>query len=678
MTQKRATIIASLCLAAVVAAFWLIPATRDELCWQWASARDRTDNYSGYLANWPRGRHVAEAIRLYDERGWSDVQAAPSRYAYLQYLAKHPAGSHSPEAKTGANDPAWNESRETTLTKRDADGLAVYPTQLIDHPLQAVSTTTPAVALARNPLSALSLPPATPLTRPVHFAETIISSYRKNTPGAFTTHWVAYILNAEGSTKENPKVNVQLNGRLLGPYENISRMFASSRDGQHIAFVAKRADRWHIIVDGVEKWSHHDLLWATSTWTSDLEGTSVAMQVPAAPLVFSADGATLAYTARTASGSCAVMIDGTPGPEFPRIGSDVTFVGNTVTYAAWLTPNKTVRVYGSKVLGPYDSATSASFSTDGQHMAMAALSGNKHVLVVDGIEREAPGPVTQVEVATNGQVAFCYKAGDKMRLRFGDAELPGDFDEIVRLVISPDSKKVAYWARDGVNWTVRAGNHDYAGFDGDYYYVCGNDVYSIMWSADSDHIAYYCRDKGSSALSLDGRKIPENFSPKGFAYTVFVDDAHNVVGVGLLQAHQFDRQAFVQAILSKDKITCDPLSATLLNGKLCYIDDRNDSTYLNIGVLKQGPYEGIASPLLLSPKSDHYAFIIKTDKGQQIVIDQNAPGDPYDAIYRPAFSESGDRLTFLAVRDGNLLSVEQPTAVLSSDQLGEPSSVHSD
>jgi hypothetical protein len=548
----------------------------------------------------------------------------------------------------------WNPASPADQSSTTSVGPVTTPNP--DPQPQAVSATAPSAQVAPSLPPTLPGPPA---TRPVglaRFSETVLSPYRKNVSGGFTPHWVAYILNAEGSTRDRPQFNVQLNGQLLGPYENLSRMFASSRDGRHIAFAAKRGDGWRIIVDGVEKWAHPDLFWSTSTWATDLEGKSVAMQTPAATLGFSPDGASLSYAARTASGNYAVMIDGRPGPEFTSIGSDIKFVGGTVTYAAWPDRNKIVRVYGEKVLGPYDSATRASISADGRHMAMPARNGDRNLLVVDGIEREAPGPVVQVEVAANGQIAYSYQAGNKMRLRLGETDLPGEFDQITRPVISPDSKTVAYWARNGADWSLKAAGRDYAGFDGYYYYLCGTEECSIMWGPDSEHVAYYCRDGGDATMALDGQKLAQAYPPKGFTYTVFSDESKHAVGAGLVQSPGFDRQAVVQALAMRIA-NVDPFGAAMLNQQLCYSQTRDGSAFMNVGVRREGPYREIRGPLLTSPSGGHYAYIIETDKGQQLVVDGHPAGHDYDAIYLPTFSDTGDSLTFLAVRDGNLLCV---------------------
>jgi hypothetical protein len=58
-----------------------LPATREEISWWWAEAHDHSYNYLRYLSDWPRGRHVAEARVLVEERTRAETRRAQIRQA---------------------------------------------------------------------------------------------------------------------------------------------------------------------------------------------------------------------------------------------------------------------------------------------------------------------------------------------------------------------------------------------------------------------------------------------------------------------------------------------------------------------------------------------------------------------------------------------------------------------
>ena len=60
--EKRISI--DICVIVGLAlALALIPASREEIHWQWASHKDETASYESYMKTWPEGRHVKTAQR---------------------------------------------------------------------------------------------------------------------------------------------------------------------------------------------------------------------------------------------------------------------------------------------------------------------------------------------------------------------------------------------------------------------------------------------------------------------------------------------------------------------------------------------------------------------------------------------------------------------------------------
>jgi hypothetical protein len=81
-----------------------------------------------------------------------------------------------------------------------------------------------------------------------------------------------------------------------------------------------------------------------------------------------------------------------------------------------------------------------------------------------------------------------------------------------------------------------------------------------------------------------------------------------------------------------------------------------------VGDKREGPYRSIRSPLLIPADRKHYAYLVETEAGQQLVIDGRVRPHVYQALYRPAFDEEAAVIALLAVKDGKLLRVIEPLA----------------
>ncbi|MGO9271179.1 MAG: hypothetical protein ACLQOO_13140 [Terriglobia bacterium] len=495
------------------------------------------------------------------------------------------------------------------------------------------------------------------LKAPPAFSEAVLGAYRKDVSGGFSPYWVAYIVEPEKGAADQSTF-VELNGRRLGPYEQVSGMMEVSRNGKHIAFAAEKAKKWVVVVDGVEKYTHEGLLWPWSAWSPSLEGNSYIPQTRAAVLEFSPNGETIAYPAQSADGKCAVFVNGKPGPSYPSVGSGISFVAGRVKYFAFPEEKKIVEAHGAQLLGPYDTSYRTKISADGDHYAFWAKRGDKAVLVVDGQERDLPGELADYVIGNGGFLAYAYKISGKYRVRVGNADLPGEYDEVHEMVLSPDNKKVAFWALRGGTWMLSAGDKALPGFAGYFYYQAGGTTYSIMWSPDSQHVAYYVRD--DRGLVLDGEKLDGKFTPPGLAIQNIVDDRGRTVGSGLMQGPHVDATAFVQAVLMRDKTKCDPFSVALFGKDLTCVEKREGVAYMHVGDKTEGPFRSIRSTVLKSAQDKNYAYVVETEKGQQFVIDGTPSPRIYEAIYRPVFNEDNGSIDYLAVKDGKLFHVVEP------------------
>jgi hypothetical protein len=492
---------------------------------------------------------------------------------------------------------------------------------------------------------------------PAVFSETVLSPYRKDVTGGFSSRWVAYIIEPEKNAADRATW-VEVNGKRLGPYTNVSGMMAVSPGGHHIAWAAEKAGKWVVAVDGVEKYTVGGLLWPWMAWSPSLEGNSYIPQTRAAVLRFSPDGESLAFPAKTPAGIWALYLDGKPGSPWADISSDIDFVAGRPKYYAFDAAKRLFEIHGAQELGPYDSSWRTIVSANGKHYILAAKKGAQNLLVVDDREREIAESVSQYQVGDDGSPFYVYGSAGKLRVRAGNADAPGEFDEVRELAISPDGRKAAFWGRRGAEWTVYANGKELAGFGGYYYYQSGSQSYSLMWSADSQHVAYYTRNAG---LVLDGEELKKNYTPPGLQLQVIVDDRGRTVGAGLMSGPRVDPAALVQAVLMRDSISCDPFSVSLVAGALSCIEQKGDGgSVVHIGDRAEGPWKTVRSTVFASDSGQHYAYIVETAAGAQAVIDGTPSPHVYSAIYRPGIDDDAGAIEYLAVRDGSLLRVVEP------------------
>jgi hypothetical protein len=485
--------------------------------------------------------------------------------------------------------------------------------------------------------------------------ETRLGDYVEGGSGGFSHRWLAYIQEPEEGAADQGRY-VVLNGQRLGPYTNLSRRFEFSTDGEHIAFAAEKDGKWHVAVDGQDKWQHDGLGWPWYAWTADLDGKTYVPQTQAAGLTFSPDGEHLAYSV-TVGEQWAAALDGKPGPTFETTGSDKQFVEGKLVYWAKTSGGEVV-VFGDQILGPYDSTLRVNYSADGKHFVFAAEKGGEYALVQDGQESDPGGEVVSYAMGPTGELAYAARSGSLVKVHFGGREMPGEYDEIQYLTISPDGKHVAYWARQGSSWSVVTDSATFPGFDGYYAIRSGGEVYCLLWDKSSQNLAYLARSGDEGILVLNGQ---QQTMPAfgGIAITVYTDDYGNRVGVGLMGGAIPDRQAFVECLLQRAETQCDPMTATLAQGELAYVETGTDQATMVIGKTRAGPYASIQSTLMTSADGKHYAYVIGTDEGERVTLDGKQMQWTYDKIYRPQFV--GDRgFGHLGKRDNTLFSVFYP------------------
>jgi hypothetical protein len=125
--MKKALSVTIGMLSVLVLALAIIPTTRDEFHWRWASHKDETASYEAYVNTWPAGRHAAEAQLRYDEHGWADAQAAMTVQGFERYVQLHGEGKHVTEAKDNIESLHWQEATTNNTIRSYREYNAAHP-----------------------------------------------------------------------------------------------------------------------------------------------------------------------------------------------------------------------------------------------------------------------------------------------------------------------------------------------------------------------------------------------------------------------------------------------------------------------------------------------------------------------------------------------------------------------
>ena len=517
---------------------------------------------------------------------------------------------------------------------------------------------------------------AKPLPAPrlrVKYSETKLATFREKGEGGFSPYWVAYILWPEKDSTDK-SVYVELNGNKLGPYAGVSSYVRVSPDQQHIAFAAKKGDLWTLVIDGIEKYSTKNLYWSSFSWGPALRGNVFSNEVNAAVFVF-LPGNRFAYFAGGEDGKDHAYVNGKPGPGFPGFSTQMSWVGDALLTTAF-TDKKPTMVHGAKQFGPYDSVSYDKISDDGLHYAVRLSAGETTKLLYDDKIIEPKGPMIDFAIGPHGELAYMYKSDAGIKVVFKDEEYPGAYAEVRFLTISPDGTKLAFWAKNGSQWLVMAGNKALPGGSGYFVYYAG-DVYSLMWSHDSEHLVYYTRNNSggthSATTVLDGNPLRNSYAPSGMmVMSVIQDHDGSICGQQMMGSAHFDTEAVVEAALHEGNTACVAKSAVMVGGKLaCVVQPQTESVSKDkaagparvvFGDKEEGPYKNVHSALAATKDGQHYAYVIETDQGWQVVADGILRPAVFEEVFRVYVNEDVKSFEYLALKGGNLYHVVQPFA----------------
>lgn len=506
---------------------------------------------------------------------------------------------------------------------------------------------------------------------PATYSETKLAAIRPSGDGGFSPYWVAYIVSPDKDSADK-SYYVELNGNRLGPYVNVSPWVRISPDQQHIAFAAQKGDLWTLVLDGVEKYSARKLLWAGASWSPALESNVFSNEVNAAIFDF-VPGGGLVYPASGDDGLDHIFVNGVPGPGFGGFASQFEWINGAV-FATGFTNQKPTVVHGTKQFGPYDSVSYEQVSGDRQHFAQRVTVQGVSQILYDDTLIQPKGEIGSFVIGPHGELAYSYAEGGVNRIVFNGQELPGTYQFVNYLAISPDGKKLAFWARKDGQWMLVAGDKTYPSARGYFIYIAG-DQYAVMWSHDSQHVLYFVRNgKNGGIATLDGSALKNHYAPVGFMVMgIIQDDDGEISGEQMMGSGGIDQQGAVEAALQEGRTSCLPESSVLIGQTLSCIvrPSSNDSgntaksqqpEHVIYGDKEEGPYKKVASTLSATKDGKHYAYVVQSDQGWQVVVDGALRSQVFDQIYRAYLNDDDNTYEFLAARGGNLYHVVQPLA----------------
>jgi hypothetical protein len=447
---------------------------------------------------------------------------------------------------------------------------------------------------------------------------------------------VAYLASKGG--KRCAVVNGQ-----AGPFYDdiVVGSLCGSPDGKRLAYTAKKGKKWRV-VDGGKEGPLYD---------------EIVDQTPA----FSADGKRLAYLARSGDKWFAVL-DGQAGP-----ACDEILQGESL----WTGPefNQTLK--------------------DRNHLVYAALHGKQWSVVVDGKagpvfealqfgqetlfdmdpptgESDCIGVTTGAHVSLDGsRVAYVARpsAAPEAKCFLVVDDKPGkEYDEIAvaGIVFGPDSKHLAYAARQGKEWRVVLD-----GKEGPAYDALGNDaaklpgLYGPLFSLKGNRLAYAAKKDGKWLMVVDGEAGPAydaigseaqvfpecyglRFSPDGkhVAYTARKGETWRVVADGKPGAEY-------------DNVRGETLHYSPDSAALAYVAEKDGRRVLVVNGQESPPYEEIellGDPArgfsLFSPDGKRTAYTVKSGEKWLVAVDGKLGKEAYDVIGFIVFSPDSRHVAY--------------------------------
>jgi Tol biopolymer transport system component len=384
----------------------------------------------------------------------------------------------------------------------------------------------------------------------------------------------------------------------LGPWDTQMSDFAFSSDGRHFAYLSshecQKSGTRCVIVDGQVKEETRDVR----------EGT----------LALSPDGKRVAYAAKRDE-RWSLVVDGQAGAQYDDIE-----VGSPV------------------------------FSPDSKRIAFVAKVGGRYSIVVDG---QAGAEYDEILNPARGCRADGYKGARNYYCTFGlsifffrpwmAAVQPTNYTTLgAAPVFSPDSKRVAYAARNGKRWSVVVDGQVGAEFDR----IPGLPVFS----PDSKRFAYTGLLGKQGRLVVDGKDVGLDYDQSGSP--VFSPD-----GKGLAYLAERGKQSFVvvdgQPCLGLGGYVGGPVVFSPDGKRLTYLAGRKKQAFFMVDGQPVAEYIGFG-PLLsprISPDGKHMAYVAdvspREGSKKEVVEDGQVVAMNYH-FGAPNFSPDSKHLAYVA------------------------------
>jgi Tol biopolymer transport system component len=226
----------------------------------------------------------------------------------------------------------------------------------------------------------------------------------------------------------------------------------------------------------------------------------------------------IAYKAQTKL-TYQMVVDGKAHATYPEIGDPVWSPdGKSILYAARTEGRKAVLVVDGKPSEEVDLIRGTPvWSADGKHHAYAAVKGKEAFIVVDGKALE-PWPYAENPAFSPDGTVVAYAAkaagAPKWGQVFGEKKGTPDYELVGTAVISPDGKRVAYPAQWKYKWIMVVDDGKNEMMD---------DIRPPTWSPDSTKIAYAALKEGKWFMVVNYRRqepfdeilTPAYWSPDG-------------------------------------------------------------------------------------------------------------------------------------------------------------------
>jgi hypothetical protein len=430
---------------------------------------------------------------------------------------------------------------------------------------------------------------------------------------------------------------------------------------------------------------------------------------------FSQDGRRIAYVGADGNSEVAV-IDGMPGPRFAQIDlTQFAFAGSQLSYVARKQDARWYGITGSRESGPYDQILNFRVNADG-HVAFVGVNGNTWSIVVDGtagLLHKGPaegfgGEGNLVLAPTTARTAYVVVNGAASGVPRSDVIIDGravvSAPGVLSVVFSLDASRWAAIVGDGPGgrarkvvsqaWTSPV-------YEGVEALIGGNSgEVNLRFSPDSKRLAFVARNGAQMFLVVDekesagyGRIQNFRFGPNGrYAFEAFAQQwqvvvegregpkIQNLANRSLTLSPNGNRFAYAgmrtgtSPLLAIDaelqSIRVSQFQARLAAGvvrplsflfspdsrRLAYVREAGDGRGgRNVVVDGQaGPTGNLFSLPAFSADSRRFAYAMWSDRRWSIVVDGKATlvdGDLFEVPNGLAFQSDGG-LRYLAVKDG--------------------------